>query len=94
MNSKIMSIGKTIKELRKNKNIRQTDLAFRCGLSVNALCQIELDNTFPHKKTIDKISKALEINPYHLMLSSINEKDIPKEKREVFKVLLNLLLNK
>jgi len=88
-----MSIGKTIKELRKNKNIKQTDLALKCGLSVNALCQIELDNTFPHKKTINKICEALDINPYHLILSSINEKDVPKEKREVFKVLLNLLLN-
>ena len=88
-----MSIGKTIKELRKNKNIKQTDLALKCGLSVNALCQIELDNTFPHKKTINKICESLDINPYHLILSSINEKDVPKEKREVFKVLLNLLLN-
>jgi XRE family transcriptional regulator, regulator of sulfur utilization len=82
-----MDIGSAVKSLRKEKGISQKDLALKSGLSVNALCQIEINATFPQKSTIKKICAALQVPVSYLLFFSISEEDVPKEKRLVFKSL-------
>lgn len=82
-----MDIGSAIKTLRKQKGLGQKDLAEACDISVNAMSQIETNSSFPHKNTINKICKALEIPVSYLLFFSITDEDVPEEKRLVFKSL-------
>lgn len=88
-----MTIGNAIKEIRKRKGYSQKDFAKLCNLSTNALCQIELDATFPQKNTIATICEALEIPQSYLLFFSISEEDIPENKREVFNALSSTIKN-
>jgi transcriptional regulator with XRE-family HTH domain len=76
----------------------QKELAEKVGISVNALSQIELNVSFPQKNTINGICEALGIPVAYLLFFSINEEDIPQEKRNTFNALngaiRNLLLEK
>lgn len=82
-----MDIGTAIKTLRKEKKMSQKKLAEECSISVNALCQIENNSSFPQKNTIQKICNALKIPTSYLLFFSISEEDVPEEKRETFKTL-------
>ncbi len=79
-----MDIGKAIKELRKVKHITQKELAIRCGITPNALCNIEKGISFPSQSNIQKICDAMCIPPSYLLLFSITEEDVPEEKRFFF----------
>lgn len=82
-----MNIGNAIKEIRKRKGILQKDLAGKVGISVNALCLIENEKTFPSMSNINKICEALGVAQSVLMFFSISEEDIPEHKRELFHTL-------
>lgn len=82
-----MEIGTVIKEIRKQKGISQKELAKKCGISVNALCQIEGNNTFPQQSTIRNICASLDISPAYLLFFSLGDEEIPSEKRLVFNTL-------
>ena len=79
--SPIMNVGNAIKSLRKKKGISQKDLAQKCGLSANALCSIENNDSFPSKDSIGKICNALGIPVSFLMFFSVTDEDVPVEKR-------------
>lgn len=82
-----MNIGNAIKEIRKRKGILQKDLAGKVGISVNALCLIENEKTFPSMANINKICEVLGVAQSVLMFFSISEEDIPEHKRELFHTL-------
>jgi transcriptional regulator with XRE-family HTH domain len=82
-----MNIGTAIKSLRKAKGIGQKELAEKCGLSVNALSQIETNTSFPHKNTIENIANAIGVPVSYLLFFSISENDVPQDKRAVFNTL-------
>ncbi|WP_064966473.1 helix-turn-helix domain-containing protein [Tenacibaculum ovolyticum] len=82
-----MEIGTAIKQLRKQRNLTQKELAKRCDVSVNALSQIEVNASFPQKSTISKICNALDYPVSYLLFFSITEDDIPEEKKVVFNSL-------
>jgi len=82
-----MDIGTAIKKLRKEKGLGQKQLAELCGISVNALSQIEINATFPQKNTINKICDSLQIPVSYLLFFSISDEDIPDDKKLVFKSL-------
>lgn len=82
-----MNIGTAIKLLRKEKGLSQKELAEKCDLSANALCQIETDQAFPQKGTIKKICDVLQIPTSYLLFFSISDEDIPAEKRPFFNMI-------
>ncbi len=82
-----MNIGSAIKELRKKHGYTQKDFAELCDISTNALCQIELNNAFPQKSTINKVCEVLEIPQSYLLFYALSEEDIPKDKKEIFNAL-------
>lgn len=91
-----MNIGQAIKELRIKKNMTQGTLAERIGMSVNAVSQWELGKTFPPKDSIARLCEALEVPQSYILAASIEEEDIPEDKRVLYRALLepfrNLLL--
>ncbi|WP_448700869.1 helix-turn-helix domain-containing protein [Mucilaginibacter sp. AW1-3] len=86
-----MNIGTAIKLIRKEKGLSQKELAEQCGISVNALSQIELNAAFPQKNTINSLCTALDVPVAYLLFFSINEDDVPQEKRKTFNVLNNAI---
>lgn len=86
-----MDIGQAIRELRKSQGMTQPQLAMRCGMSVNSVCMLETGKHFPSKCTIEKLCRAFGIPQSYFMLSTIEESDIPKEKRVLYRALLKPL---
>ena len=87
-----MDIGNTIIFLRKQQGLSQKKLAELTGISANALCNIEKGYSFPSKENIKAICFSLNIPTAYLLLKSLTEDDIPKEKLPVFKALQKPML--
>ena len=83
-----MNIGQAIKELRKEKKIKAKDLAAASTLSPTGLHNIESDKTFPTKPTIEALANALGVPVAVILIHSLTEEDIPEEKREAFKYIV------
>ena len=87
-----MNAGDAIKNLRKNKGLSQKELAQKCGLSANAFCSIDKNESFPSRESIDKICKALEIPTSFLLVFAVTDEDVPAEKRTAFNALKAVLM--
>ena len=87
-----MNVGDAIKNIRKNKGLSQKELAQKCGLSANAMCAIEKNESIPTRESIDKICKAMEIPTSYLLFFSVTEDDVPVEKRAAFIALKAVLM--
>lgn len=79
-----MKIGKTIRDLRKSKNLNQSELSSFTGITQTALSQIESDKKFPNQGTLERISKALGVTPAAIYIMSASEDDVPEENRKTF----------
>ena len=88
-----MNIGQAIKELRVKKNMTQVVLAERVGMSVNAVSQWELGKTFPPKDSIARLCEALEVPQSYILAASIEESDVPEDKRVLYRALLEPFRN-
>lgn len=83
-----MDLGTAVLGIRKAKRIKQKDLATAAGISVTALRNIESNQGFPAKKTIDKLATGLGVPVGYLLVFCVTEKDVPAEKREAFRYLM------
>ena len=88
-----MNIGKAIRTLRQKQNMTQEELAERIGMSVNSVSTWELNKVFPPKESIKRICEALGVPQSYFLLSTIEEKDIPEEKRVLYRASLEPLRN-
>ena len=88
-----MDVGQAIRILRDKHGMTQEQLAEKCGMSTNAICLIETGKRFPQKATVEKLCEAFSIPPSYLLMASIEEDDIPEEKRVLYRALLEPLRN-
>ena len=72
-----MSIGTTIKKLRRERNITQEQLAELLGVSVNAVSQWECDKTAPDISNLPLLANVFEVSADVLL-----EIDISKSKKQ------------
>ena len=72
-----MSIGTTIKKLRRERNMTQEQLAELLGLSINAVSQWECDKTAPDIANIPMLASIFEVSADVLL-----EIDIAKNKKQ------------
>ena len=82
-----MNIGKGIKRVLKKRNETQKSLASKIEISETSLSQIIQDRTQPRKETIEKIANALQVKPEVLILLSLEKKDLPEEKGNLYDLL-------
>lgn len=82
------NIGKRIKEIRKKRGLSQEKLSELVDIEQNTLSYIETGNNFCSAETLEKIIKALDIEPQELF--NFNHF---KNKEEQLKEI-NILLNK
>jgi len=79
-----MDLGQTIKDLRQEKMLTQEQLATQCGITQTYLSQIERNQKEPTLSALKDIAASLEVPVPILFFLSIDEKDIPPEKRDAF----------
>lgn len=82
-----MDLGTIIKNTRKQQRQTQNEFAESCGISQTYLSQIENNAKEPNLSTLKEISKNLEIPLPILFFLSLNEEDIPEEKRKAFQIV-------
>lgn len=86
-----MNIGQAIRNLRSKQGMTQTELARRVGVSVNAVSAWETGKTFPPKDTIKRICEALGVPTSYLLISTLEEKDVPEDMRVLYRALITPL---
>src|SRR4051794_20065027 len=93
-----MTFGERIRELRKAKNLNQTELAEKVGINFTYLSKIENDKVesseFPSEETIKKLAKALGADADELLLKAKKVPDSIKkrviQRPDAFRKLANL----
>lgn len=83
-----MNIGKAIVDLCKTKGITRKELAVRMGMSQNAVSSLVKGKTWPTEATMTKLTKAFDIPQSYILLYSIEESDIPEDKRDLYCLLV------
>lgn len=64
---KQMTIGKTIRALRKEKGITQKKLSELTGIATITIQEYEADKYVPQLKRIERIAAALGVSPFEIM---------------------------
>ena len=82
-----MDIGSVIKAIRKEKKLKQSELAENCNISVTYLSQIENNKKDPTISKLMEISKSLEIPLPIIFFMALEDIDIPPQKRDFFRQL-------
>ncbi len=62
-----MTLGKTIAQLRIQKNWRQADLAERLGVHPSHVTRWEADRVRPRRRTLESLAQALEVSLEELL---------------------------
>ncbi len=82
-----MNIGRTIKELRKEKGLSQQELAEAAGLTQTSLSQIESGAKRPNPGTMKKICEYFGITETLIYILATDIEDIPEKNRLVYQQL-------
>ena len=69
------TIARNVVTIRKQQNLTQTELAVKTGVSTTYIGEIETRRKYPSIKTLVKISKALDIEPYILLIDPETHKN-------------------
>ncbi|MDM1397195.1 helix-turn-helix transcriptional regulator [Myroides odoratimimus] len=86
-----MELGKAIREVRKKKGFTLVEMSDKTGISINALSLMEKGDTFPQKKSLEKVSEALNVPINYFLLLAVDQNDIEEDKRDIFNTLHNTL---
>jgi transcriptional regulator with XRE-family HTH domain len=77
-----------LRKFRNAKGISQMKLAELCDTSLNYIGEIEIGRRFPSLPLIEKISQALNVEPFRFFMPEPNV--LPQELDEVVNFLVNL----
>ena len=88
-----MDLGQAIKTLRQKQGLTQAQLADRCGMNAQTVSDWETGKKWPPKGTSERVCEALGVPTSFLLMASIEESDIPEEKRVLYRALLEPLRN-
>lgn len=86
-----MNLGRTISIFRREKKIKQKDLAAKCNISESTLCNIEKGNSNPSYKTLEVIADALGVSLTYLLIMSCDKQDIAPEKWPLYEMIKAVL---
>lgn len=82
-----MNIGHVIKDFRKQKGMKQGEFAELCKVSQTYLSLIESNQKDPNLSLFKTIAEQLEIPLPILFFLSLDENDVPEQKKNIFKIL-------
>lgn len=75
------------------QGMTQGQLAEKCDMSISGLSNLETGRSVPPKATMEQICNALGVPVSYMLLASIDETDIPEEKRVLYRALVEPLRN-
>ena len=79
-------LGKRIREVRILRNLTQEDLSELTDIGASSISKIESGHFHPSDENLEKIAKALKIEPYKLYMFNHQ-----KDTRELIEDLENIL---
>lgn len=79
-------VGRRIASRRRQKNIRQNQLAEKIGISNNHLCEIERGNHNPSIDLFVRICDALDATPDYFLLGNMHLHQVPKRVTEALEL--------
>ena len=82
-----MNAGSRIKNLRKNKNLSQTELAQLMGLTSGAMSAIEVGKNHPTAELLIKLSDFFNVSTDYLLKGVESERTISESEQEILEVL-------
>lgn len=82
-----MNLGEAIRDIRKQKGLKQKDLATAVGITHTYLSSVENGKNEPGKGLLTRISQALEVDEILLKFMAFDSSDVPESKRASFAVL-------
>lgn len=68
-----MSLGENLQQTRRERGMRQEELAEKSGVSLTQISKIERNETDPRLSTIEKLAKALDCSPNILIFNEKTE---------------------
>ncbi|MEY9140404.1 MULTISPECIES: helix-turn-helix domain-containing protein [Mammaliicoccus] len=89
-----MSIGNTIKEIRKQRKLTQQELADELKISRSYLSDIENGNKNPSIKTTEKLAKKLNVSVGYLTSGNKMYSDLTEDEVTQQMIKMNKILNK
>lgn len=89
-----MTIGSNIKAIRKERKLKQGELAKSMGISRSYLSDIENDRKNPSIKTLESLAEKLNVTVFYLTTGKKMISDLSEEKiQEVGKSIENMFSN-
>jgi transcriptional regulator with XRE-family HTH domain len=82
-----MNAGSRIKNLRKNKNLSQTELAKLMGLTSSAMSAIEIGKNNPTAEILIKLSDFFNVSTDYILKGIETERTISESEQEILEVL-------
>jgi transcriptional regulator with XRE-family HTH domain len=105
-----LQLGNKIREIRKKRGLTQEELAWKSGISLNFMGQIERGHKKPSIKTLKKISEILGIPPAAFFeeikyvppkedllvekIKSLLKEGSEADKKLIYKIVKSMLLKK
>jgi transcriptional regulator with XRE-family HTH domain len=83
-----MNIGRAVKEIRKEKDIRQKEITAVVGVSSNVLSHIEHGDWIPRWDSLEKIAKALNTTTGEIIFRALDAEDLTKEQIKNYIIFL------
>jgi transcriptional regulator with XRE-family HTH domain len=77
-----------LRKFRNNRGISQMKLAELCDTSLNYIGEIEIGRRFPSLPLIEKISQALDVEPFRFFMTEPDA--LPQDLNELVNFLANL----
>ena len=88
-------IKKNVIKHRKISRLTQKELAEKAGISTTYIGEIESCRKYPSIKTLVKISKALEVEPYMLLIDpELHKNDVIMRYNTQLRTEFDLMLEK
>lgn len=82
-----MNLGQAIKNIRKQKGLKQNKFAEMCQITQAYLSQIENNAKDPNLSTLKIISSRLEMPLPVLFFLSMENSDVPEHKQQAFGII-------
>lgn len=70
--TKIGNIGENLKRIRKEKGMRQIDVAKKLGIQPATYCKYELNMHKPKYKLVERVANVLDVDVSEILLDTSN----------------------
>lgn len=82
-----MHIGEVLKKIRNKCGLTQNQVCAKTKITQGYLSNIESGNYYPSEECLGKLAKLYKVPAEIIVLAKLDEKQVPQNKRELFRAL-------